>query len=181
MIEIETIKAIRSGDRDAFRTFVEATADALYIMVFRLVPVEDEARDIVQDTYIRAWEKRSSLRSDSSMLHWIRRIALNMCYDYIRRRKRRGNWHQPFDNNQDPRIESDESAEDIVEAEEYARVLEKLSAMLSPGQKLVFVLSAVEEMTHDEIAEVTGMSKARIKSNLHHARKKIEKMKGKIY
>jgi len=137
---------------------------------------EDQAKDIVQETMITIWQKLRKIRSVEVYRTWIYRIVMNKCYDHLRRRKR------------NPEFVADEKTWKLIsdsicenpskelENSEIARIINLLSERLSPKQKAVFVLSDIEQMSHDEISAITGMSKPLIKSNLHHARKSISEM-----
>jgi RNA polymerase sigma-70 factor (ECF subfamily) len=107
---------------------------------------------------------------------WIYRIVVNKCYDQLRIRKR------------NPEFVADELTWNIIsnsvsevpssalENRETAQIISLLTNRLSPKQKAVFVLSDLEELSSDEISEITGMSKSAIKANLHYARKSISEM-----
>ncbi|MCD4769685.1 MAG: RNA polymerase sigma factor [Bacteroidales bacterium] len=175
------IKGIKRGDRDVFRLLMEENIESVYRIIFKIVPIEDEARDIVQETFIRVWEKRGNIKSEKCIMPWIKRIAINRCYDYLRWQKR-NNRKRPLDNYLDSeKFESDITTDSSINAEEFRDLILRLTCNLSPKQKLVFTLSEIEEMSHDEISSLTGLPKASVKSNLRHARKKVgeylEKMK----
>lgn len=137
---------------------------------------EDQAKDVVQETMVTVWQKLNRIRSAGDYRSWVYRIVINKCYDQLRKKKRR------------PEFIADELTWSIIsnrisvgpsadlENSETASAIRVLTEKLSPKQKAVFVLSELEEMTGDEISEITGMSKTLIKANLHHARKKISEM-----
>ena len=137
---------------------------------------EDQAKDIVQETMVTIWQKLKKIRSAEVYKTWIYRIVMNKCYDQLRSRKRNPEfvtdektWKLLSD-----KIFENPSAE--LENSETALIINLLSEKLSPKQKAIFVLSDIEQMSHDEISEITGMSKSGIKSNLHHARKHISEL-----
>lgn len=173
-------RAISRGDRDVFREYMDLTMDSIYKLACRIIASEDDAKDIVQETYIKVWEKRKTLKSDKSLFSWSRKIAVNKCYDFLRAEKRRGRWNSEGDISELAKLTSDNSAEDKVNSEEYTKILKVLTSKLSARQQVVYTLSVIEKLAADEIAIETGMSKSSIKSNLYHAREALKKNAGRI-
>jgi RNA polymerase sigma-70 factor (ECF subfamily) len=141
---------------------------------------DDElARDVVQDTMVTVWQKLNNIRSAEAYTTWIRKVVINKCYDCLRIKKRNREYRT---DDKTWLLLSErifELPSDQLENDQIAQIISLLTDKLSPKQKAVFVLSEVEEMTSDEISEVTGMAKATIKSNLYYARKSISGMIGK--
>ena len=176
MIDKKLIEECQAGNLGNFRKVVEISSPFVFSVAFRMLGDEDQARDIVQETMVTIWQKLKKIRSAEVYKTWIYRIVMNKCYDQLRRRKRNPEfvadektWKLLSD-----RISENPSAE--LENSETALIINLLSEKLSPKQKAIFVLSDIEQMSHDEISEITGMSKSGIKSNLHHARKHISEM-----
>jgi RNA polymerase sigma-70 factor (ECF subfamily) len=176
LIDIRLIEECRGGNLNNFRRLVELTTPFAFSVAFRILGDEDQAKDVVQETLITIWQKLNKIKSAEVYKTWIYRITVNKCYDQLRKRKR------------NPEIIADDtvwvllsnkvSQEPSAELEnsETSRIIGILTNRLSPKQKAVFVLSELEEMSSDEISEITGMSKSGIKSNLHYARKSISEM-----
>jgi RNA polymerase sigma-70 factor, ECF subfamily len=176
LIDIELIDECRSGNFNNFRKVVGATSPFVYSVAFRMTGDEDLAKDIVQETMITIWQKLKKIRSSEGYKVWVYRIAINKCYDHLRRKKRSP--ESVADDVTWARISnrlSEIPATDI-ENDEISRVISLLTDRLSPKQKAVFVLSDLEDMTAEEISGITGMSRTTIKANLHHARKSISQM-----
>jgi RNA polymerase sigma-70 factor (ECF subfamily) len=174
LIEKKLIEDCKNGDLHNFRQVVEKTSPLVYSVAFRMLGDEDTARDIVQDTMVTVWQKLPKIRSAESFKKWVYRIAVNKCYDHIRKRKREPELRLTdqawaiISNN------ISENAATELENQENAMIIGFLTESLSPKQKTVFVLSELEELSHDEIAEITGMYRSAVKANLYNARKKIE-------
>lgn len=173
MIDLKLIEECRGGNLKNFRKLVELTSPFAFSVAFRMLGDEDQAKDVVQETMVTIWQKLRKIRSAEVYRTWIYRIVMNKCYDQLRSRKRNPEfvpdektWQLLSD-----RICENPSRE--LENSETARIINLLSEKLSPKQKAVFVLSDIEQLSHDEISAITGMSKTGIKSNLHHARKSI--------
>ena len=173
MIEIKLIEECRGGNFNNFRKLVEVTSPFAYSVAFRMLVDEDQAKDVVQETMITIWQKLKKIKSAEVYKTWIYRIVVNKCYDQLRKRKR------------NPEFVADELTWELIsnrlsegpsadlENKETAQIISLLTNKLSPKQKAVFILSDLEEMSNDEISEITGISKSAVKANLHYARKNI--------
>jgi len=179
LTETELIEECRGGNLTNFRKLVELTSPLAFSLAFRLLGDEDLAKDVVQETMVTIWQKLKNIRSAEVYRTWIYRIVVNKCNDQFRQKKRNRElvtdektWQileDRISQQPSPRLENDETA----------RIIGRLTENLSPKQKTIFILSEIEEMTSDEISEVTGISKTVIKANLYHARKRIAAMIGK--
>lgn len=176
LIDIELIEECRRGNLNHFRKLVELTSPFAYSVAFRILSEEDQAKDVVQETMITIWQKLKKIKSAEVYKTWIYRIVVNKCYDQLRKRKRNIEFvvDEKVWASISNRISTGPSAD--LENRETAQIINLLTNRLSPKQKTVFILSDLEEMTSDEISEITGMSKAGIKANLHYARKSISEM-----
>jgi len=148
----------------------------VFSVAFRMVGDEDLAKDIVQETMVTVWQKLENIGASESFKPWLYRIVVNKCYDHLRKRKKRmefsadGSAWAVISNH----ISEEQPSE--LEKSEAARIINLLTDRLSPRQKAVFVLCDLEEMTREEAAVITGMSRMNIKANLHYARRKIGEM-----
>lgn len=88
MIETDLIEECRKGDLHNFRKVVEKTSPMVFSVAFRMLGDEDIARDIVQDTMVTIWQKLAKIKTAGSYKTWVYRIAVNKCYDQLRRQKR---------------------------------------------------------------------------------------------
>ncbi|HDS06114.1 MAG TPA: RNA polymerase sigma factor [Bacteroides sp.] len=181
---METIQVIQScirGDEKAFRQLIRQNADFAFRVAFRIVNNEEDAKDIVQESFITVWEKIREIDPGKKFSSWLYRIIVNKCYDMLRRRKRM-RWVRPNERNRSlAALISESNPESLLTNEETGRLIRHISYTLSPKQKIVFVLGELEGLSHDDIAEITGMNKTSVKSNLNHARRKIgERIKNHI-
>jgi RNA polymerase sigma-70 factor (ECF subfamily) len=172
----EIIEECRKGNLQSFRKLVETSSGSAFNVAFRILGDEEEARDIVQETMITIWKTIKNIRSSAGFKTWLYRIVVNKCYDKLRKAKR--NREFIADENVWDLISNKISEEPSTELEnrETARIIHLLTERLSPKQKAVFVLSDIEEMSNEEISDITGMSKTNVKANLHYARKRIGEM-----
>ncbi len=165
------INKIRKGNPEEFRRLIDINMDRVYAIALRITADTEDAGDIVQDTFIKVWKKRGSVNNGKSIEGLIRRIVINKCYDLLRKRKRIA--VNQADNEIFMNLYSDDEADKELNNKETASIISSLCNGLSPRQKLVFTLVDLEQMSHDEVAGITGLSKSSIKSNLNYARKKI--------
>lgn len=176
MIDIRLIEECLGGNLNNFRKLIESTTPFAYSVAFRMLGDEDQAKDVVQETMITIWQKLKKIRSAEVYKTWIYKIVLNKCYDHLRKRKR------------NPEIIADEATWAFISNSiserpsselddiDTARIIVLLTDKLSPKQKAVFVLSEIEQLSNDQISEITGMSKTGIKANLYYAKKSISLM-----
>lgn len=179
MVDLKIIEECRGGNLNNFRKLVELTSPYAFSLAFRMLGDEDLAKDVVQETMVTIWQKLNNIRSADAYTTWIRKVVINKCYDCLRHKKRNREYRT---DDKTWLLLSErifELPSDQLENDQIAQIISLLTDKLSPKQKAVFVLSEVEEMTSDEISEVTGMAKATIKSNLYYARKSISGMIGK--
>jgi len=168
------IDEIRAGNHKEFNRLVENQIDSLYLLVLRITCNEEDARDVVQDTFMKVWVKRKTIKNGSSLKAYIRRIAVNKCYDLLRMKKYRQRTNIDIERVMLNELSEGKDADYKLNNDEALSLLKMLASELSPRQKLVFTLVEIEELSHDEVSEITGMSKTNIKTNLRHARLRIE-------
>ena len=176
MIDIHLIEECRTGNLSNFKRLLELTSPIAFSVAFRMLGDEDQAKDIVQDTMVTIWQKLKKIKKSEVYSTWVYRIVVNKCYDQLRKRKR--NPEFIADENTWRKISNLISENPSIEMEnsETASIIKLLTNRLSRKQKTVFVLSELEQMSNDEISDITGMSKSGIKANLHYARKNISEM-----
>jgi RNA polymerase sigma-70 factor (ECF subfamily) len=169
----DLISRSKQGDTKAFGKLVVAFQPLVFQLSFRLLCNDDDARDMVQEVFIKAWLKLDRYTPSYRFSTWLYKITCNMCYDQLRFRL-----HSP-ESTGIPLSVVEHSALscDDMETSFINRELKELilyfTDKLSPKQKTIFILSDIEELEAEEIEKITGLSAGQIKSNLHLARKKI--------
>ena len=159
------------NDQKAFREIVECYQSMIYSLSFRMLCNEEEARDTVQETFIKVWVNLRSYQSDKKFSTWIYTIASNLCLDKLKSSK-----HSKYSGSIDEKINDLISTDNIEQAiinTELAEIILRLTGELTPKQKIVFTLRYLEEIEMEEIREITGMTAEKIKSNLYLARQSI--------
>jgi len=166
------IELCRSGNREAFKNIVYEYQQLVYSLAFKLLCNEQDAEDVTQDTFIKVWQNINLYKQQYKFSTWIYKITSSICYDKLRSK----NNINTIDI-EDYDCFSGQNQEEILHHKELKKLIVKLTAGLTPKQKLIFTLSDLEELKVEEIKVITGMSAAKIKSNLYLARKY---MKSKI-
>ena len=157
--------------REAFEQIVKEYSEQLYWQIRRMVFSHEDANDLLQNTFVKAWLNIDYFRGDAKMSTWLYRIAFNECLTFLN--KQRANNQISIDEinaemigklESDPYFDGDETQKIFIEA--IKRLPEK--------QQMVFNLKYFKEMKYEEIAEILGTSIGGLKASYHHAVKKIE-------
>lgn len=158
-------------DEKSFRTLVETHQFMVYQLAFRLLCNEEDAKDAVQETFLRVWLNLAQFDRKRSFKTWVYAIAANQCYDRLKsvRYKARTIPLESVEH-----LLSDDVEYTMENAELGARIA-RLTKKLSPKQKWVFTLCDLEGLSVEETSTITGLSAAKIKSNLYLARQSLRK------
>jgi RNA polymerase sigma-70 factor (ECF subfamily) len=167
------IAACLAGRTDAFGELVTRYQDRLYNTVVRLVENGEDARDVVQEAFLNAYQSLHSFKGDSLFFTWLYRIAVNTAISYKRKRKVLLRLHRGGDEGSgidpaDP-SESSQPGHALEMAEEERRVHQAL-ARLSPEHRSVLVMKDLEGQKYEEMADVLQVPIGTIRSRLHRAR-----------
>ncbi|MDR0415587.1 MAG: sigma-70 family RNA polymerase sigma factor [Prevotellaceae bacterium] len=174
----ELISQSRHGDTRAFEKLVAMFQPLAFRLAFRLLCNGEDAKDVVQEVFVRAWLQLGRYNPRYRFSTWIYAIAANMCYDRLRAAKRNPDLGgMSLDISELKGLISTEDVESAFVNRELREHILYLTGTLSAKQKIVFMLRDVEGLEAEEVARVTGLSAGQIKSNLYLARKYI---KGRI-
>jgi RNA polymerase sigma-70 factor, ECF subfamily len=143
----------------------------LYLHIRHMVTDHDDADDLLQNTFIKAWRFFDGFRAESSLKTWLFRIATNECLTLLDKRKRR---NQSDLRDIENSLGHSEQVASTLGGNEIQGKLEAAIATLPDKQKQVFLMKYYEEMKYAEIAEVLGGTEGSLKASFHHAVKKIE-------
>jgi len=165
----------RRGDVDAFERLYQLHAGRVYALCLRLAGEPVEARELVQDTFVHAWEALPRFRGESSLTTWLHRIAVNVLLERRRGDRRRTARVSLVEDEDD--VERAPSAGAFVAPTDVATAidLERAIAALPPGVRRAFVLHEVEGYTHEEVAGMTGLATGTLRAQLHRARQLLIK------
>jgi RNA polymerase sigma-70 factor, ECF subfamily len=164
----------RRGDREAFTQLIVQYQVPLYNMALRMVGRPDDAADIAQEAFLRAWEKIRTLR-EAPFKSWLFQIAANLCYDHFRRGKRYG--VMP-DEDQTGHVVAlgiaTPDPQERAEANERTRLVRDSIAALEHDMRIAIILRDVNGMTYDEIASVLRVPLGTVKSRIARARAQVQ-------
>jgi RNA polymerase sigma-70 factor (ECF subfamily) len=181
--EAELIAAVLKGDAASFEPLVQKYSPRVFATARRYARRESEVEDIAQEVWLKAFSKLSSFRGEAPFEHWLMRMTVRTCYDFLRGHQR--NRESAFSELSEPETDWLErfvadpgtAAEDADAAKLLvARVLEKLS----PPARLVITLLEIEDRSVKEIAELTGWSVALVKVRAFRARGEMRKILAKM-
>lgn len=190
-VETQFIERLKQGDASAFEVLIADRSGEVYGLLYRLTENAEEARDLTQETFLRAFQSISQFRGDSDLRTWIYRIAINQArnrWRWWRRRRRdvtvsldttdiQGN--QPLV--ETLRAERERSPEQETLARERERVLRKALQGLSNSYREAVILRDIEGFTYEEIAETLGINVGTVKSRLARGRQELrERLEGSL-
>ncbi len=169
------VKACRAGQTEAFGVLVRRHQDRLYSTILRLVGSPEDAQDVLQDAFIRAFEKLNQFHGESSFYTWIYRIAVNFALSGHRKRQNRrtAGLFRPGRNGQlvEPADRSRENDPTIaVERVERETAIEAALAALGPEHRTVIILKDFDGRRYEEISDLLEIPVGTVRSRLHRAR-----------
>lgn len=164
----DVVLRAQQGDVGAFERIYRSSAPAVYAICRRMVGDDCEARELVQDAFVRAWERLAQFRGQSSLETWLHRLAVNVVLEHLRRTKRDSTRFLAGDDddfgpaNQPP----------LDSQMDLASALDKLP----PGSRTVLVLHDIQGYSHDEIAQMTGIAAGTARAQLWRARRALSRL-----
>jgi RNA polymerase sigma-70 factor (ECF subfamily) len=181
--EAELIAAVLKGDAASFEPLVQKYSPRLFATARRYARRESEVEDIVQEVWLKAFQKLGSYRGEAPFEHWLMRLAVRTCYDFLRSHQRNreasfselaepdDDWLERFVQAPEPTTDHAKAAQQLI-----GRVLEQLT----PPARLVITLLEIEERSVREIAQLTGWSVPLVKVRAFRARAEMRRILGKI-
>ncbi len=180
MDELELIRQAGQGDESAFEQLVIAYEKPVYNLCLRMCGDRDEAFDLSQDTFIKAWHAISMFQGDSKFQTWLMRIASNTCIDHLRKKKRKNVIPMTDLDREDEPLErqiADYETDPAVlaeKAQDHEAVREAMS-QLPDQDRLILSMRAIEDMSYREIGEALELQPGTVKSRISRAREKIRR------
>jgi len=168
------------GDREAFGVLVRRHQDRVFNLAYHVVRNREDALDVAQDAFVKAFSSLSSFKGEASFTTWMHRIVVNLAIDCLRRRRR----GEPSGYD-DRRVLSEEASASFVASDDPETVLETRQVRsllgrgiqaLPPAHRAVLVLREIEGLSYEEIGRVVGCSLGTVMSRLFYARRKLQKV-----
>ena len=157
--------------REAFECIVKEYSEQLYWQIRRLVLSHEDANDLLQNTFIKAWTNIDYFRGEAKMSTWLYRIALNECLTFLN--KQRASNQLSIDDTDIEMLNKLES-DAYFDGDDTQKIFLQAIHTLPEKQQIVFNLKYFKEMKYEEISEIVGTSVGALKASYHHAVKKIE-------
>jgi RNA polymerase sigma-70 factor (ECF subfamily) len=181
--EAELIAAVLKGDAASFEPLVQRYSPRVFATARRYARRESEVEDIVQEVWVKAFQKLAGFRGEAPFEHWLMRLAVRTCYDFLRSHQR--NRETTFSELSEPETDWLErfvsEPETASESADAARLLiERLLEQLSPPARLIITLLEIEDRSVKEIAQLTGWSVPLVKVRAFRARAEMRKLLAKM-
>lgn len=176
---LKIIQKIKKGDQLAFRQLVDLQQFYAFKLAFRIVCNEEDARDVVQESFIKIWRNIKNYQSSVKFTTWMYKIVTNTAIDQYRK------------NSKNKTISIEEAGNSFSEADdisgnknhdnrELARLIQQIAERLPEKQRMVFVLRDIQGFGSVEVQEILELSETVVKSNLYHARKAVKEKLSKL-
>lgn len=171
--DVELVARLRepSTCREAFGDVIKLYSETLYWQIRRMVNNHDDANDLLQNTFMKAWGAIENFRGDAKLSTWLHKIAINESITFLEKERKRLNFS--LDDEESFLINTIEADENI-DGDELALKLRKAIASLPEKQRLVFNMKYYDEMKYEQMSEILGTSVGALKASYHLAVKKIE-------
>lgn len=181
--EAELIAAALKGDAASFEPLVEKYSPRVFATARRYARRDSEVEDIVQEVWMKAFQKLASFRGEAPFEHWLMRLAVHTCYDFLRGHQR--NRESAFSELTDPEqdwldrfVTQPESASENADA--ARQLIGRIMEQLSPPARLIITLLEIEDRSVKEISKLTGWSVPLVKVRAFRARAEMRKLLAKI-
>lgn len=162
------------GTREqAFGTLVQEFQEPLYWQIRRMVLCHDDADDILQNVFIKAWQGMDSFRGDSRLSTWLYRIASNECLNFLQRQKQATVSLSLADECTDDGVALQLESDPYFDGDETELLLQQAIQTLPPKQRQVFNMKYFQELRYEEMSQILGTSVGALKASYHHAVSKI--------
>lgn len=179
-LERSLLRRLRNRDERAFRELIEAHRDRVYNICYRMLGNRHESEDVAQEVFITVFKQIDTFREEAKFSTWLYRVAVNHCKNRIKYLARR------FDKARDELDEQGTNGTPIgapvpnapdraLEGAQMEKLMQDAIAALEEDQRIVVVLRDVEDLSIEEICEITGLPDGTVKSRLHRARLVLRK------
>jgi len=187
--DLELVKQCQASQTEAFDELVTRYRTRIFAMIYNMVHNEQDAWDLAQESFVKAWKSIKRFRRDSSFYTWMYRIVMNVTIDWLRKKQIKGAGSEFDDSIQlkeiDPASKTVPKADPLpherMERNEIRAKIDNAIGQLSPEHRAVILMKEIEDMQYHEIAETLGCSIGTVMSRLFYARKKLQKLLRDVY
>ena len=171
----ELILKANNGDTKAFEVIVRNYNKFGYAVAFRILCNEEDAKDVVQECFIKIWKHLNEYDKKIKFTTWMYKIVVNLCFDKLKSQKRRRNIFKNLDEDSVINVPGGIDLEKELTNKELAAMIKHFASGLSEKQKTVFILRDMEDLSIEEVSEIMNISSGSVKTNLFYARQSIRK------
>jgi RNA polymerase sigma-70 factor (ECF subfamily) len=181
--DLTLVQRAQAGDADAYDELVRRYQGQIYGVVYHMTSHHEDANDLTQEAFVKAWQALKSFKGDSSFFTWIYRIAVNRTLNHLKQRKFRDGKHAMSLNDLDVEAEhhpdlvalaSDKTPRRALALEELKEKLNVAMQRLSENHRVVVAMHDIQGLPHDEIAKVLGCNTATVRTRLYYARQQLQ-------
>lgn len=176
--EDSLVRRFKNGDETAFNEIVRRYQKRLYFTAVRMLGNHDDAADISQDVFVKAYTSLRNFRGDSKLYTWLYRILVNLIVNHQRHKKLKELFL--FEKQKELLEETVINHDSDAENSELAEAIRKAVEELPTKQRTIFILKQYEELTYQEIAKILNRSVGGVKANYFHAVKKLQQKLSKF-
>lgn len=178
--ELELIKKAAKGDPNAFETLMLQYQSGVYNLCYRMVGDSEDAADMTQEAFLKAWKSLSGFHMDSAFSTWLYRLATNCCLDLLRSKKRKPtislvqedeSGEEMIYEPTDPSLQPDE----LLIKKEERQILQEALLSLDEQQRAILTLRVVKDLSYEDISTILQIKEGTVKSRLARARENLRK------
>jgi RNA polymerase sigma-70 factor (ECF subfamily) len=166
----QAVEACQQGEREAFDRLVERYQRDVYRLCYRYVNNHQDANDMAQEVFLKAYRAIGKFRGDSAFSTWLYRIAVNTCLNFRQARR------PPQEELSDHLADGGAGVADRLQADERSALVRQAVSRLPEKQRATLILKIYHDLTHEEVARVLGASVGTVKANLFHALGNLRKL-----
>ena len=179
--EQELVARARAGDESAFEQLVQDNQNRIYNLTLRMTGNPDDALDMAQEAFLRAWRGLKFFKGDSAFSTWLYRLASNVCLDHLRKQKRRQNINlsqlSDEEDNGPPDVPDERYQPDLcLEKKSLREAVQRGLDLLSEEHRQVLVMREISGLSYQEIADVLDLEAGTVKSRINRARLALRKI-----
>lgn len=176
--ESRIVQKVIKGDVNAFETLVLAYEKNVYNIALRMTGNSEDASDMTQEAFIKAYNSLQSFRGDSKFSVWLYRIATNVCLDFLRSKSRRPTVSLSVEDNEGDEVQLDvadesQSPELLLDRQMTRESVRRGLETLSPEYRQILLLREIQGLSYEEISQALGLEAGTVKSRIFRARKKL--------
>ncbi|MEA5152613.1 MAG: sigma-70 family RNA polymerase sigma factor [Oscillospiraceae bacterium] len=176
--EAEIIRRVQSGDTEAYEALVTEYQKNVYNLALRMTGNPEDAADMSQEAFIKAYSSLALFRGDSKFSVWLYRIVSNVCLDHLRRQSRRQTLSLSVEDDEGDEAQIDipdlsQSPEELLERQLTREAVRRGLDSLPPAQRQILLLREIQGLSYEEISAALNIDEGTVKSRIFRARKKL--------